>query len=457
MARPSEAARFLSFGASASEDGAYLCRMARRVYTPKSRPNEGANIRLGPSYVVDHVDRPIGSYLLRKTQIGDDGTVIPGMDYCGAIVHQGMPSFGTPGQIAYQNRRGRVGGTSGFYSGAPGGDLGAWGYTPPLSKTYGTSPLIGPASESLLSINFSPSSIDASEDDIFYFSVQADYAIAGLTDITSVAVVTTGTAGFVSLAASEVGAATATLSGNTNLTATFSGFTATMPVSIYPVISNVYVGVFTQNAFYSSSNGKLMMSGVHFGQAFTNGNGSDMQVMGVLGTDLTTIYPARLAAGDNTIITMSSGISTNSIFTTRYLTNPTPVSGVRVLIDLNGAIASSSYLFAGYQRVFGTDRNLFGDIMILTSSHSTFFGSGTLRFWDPNQGEPVDISASLTGTQNANQRMFNLFSASNAYAPSDLTGSVPNNLSYVVEYIPPTGRAVTSSILHPLVTTPNIV
>lgn len=73
--------------------------MARKIYTPPSRPNEGANIRIGPCEVEDHSDRPIGSYLLEKKSL----------DYCGAIVRQGVPSFGTPGQISYGGLRGTGG------------------------------------------------------------------------------------------------------------------------------------------------------------------------------------------------------------------------------------------------------------------------------------------------------------------------------------------------------------
>jgi hypothetical protein len=49
--------------------------VSRRVYSPRSRPNRGANIRIGYALLEDHVDRPIGSDLLRKGSI----------DACGAI------------------------------------------------------------------------------------------------------------------------------------------------------------------------------------------------------------------------------------------------------------------------------------------------------------------------------------------------------------------------------------
>lgn len=45
--------------------------MARKVYTPRSRPNKGANIRIGHCGLEDHRDRPIGSHLLRK-YVGPD-------------------------------------------------------------------------------------------------------------------------------------------------------------------------------------------------------------------------------------------------------------------------------------------------------------------------------------------------------------------------------------------------
>lgn len=49
--------------------------MSRRVYTPPSRPNKGASIRVGSCEVVDHVDKPIGFGLLKKGSV----------DACGAI------------------------------------------------------------------------------------------------------------------------------------------------------------------------------------------------------------------------------------------------------------------------------------------------------------------------------------------------------------------------------------
>jgi hypothetical protein len=47
--------------------------MARRVYTPRSRPNRGAQIRVGYAELEDHRDRPLGSHLLRK-YVGPDST-----------------------------------------------------------------------------------------------------------------------------------------------------------------------------------------------------------------------------------------------------------------------------------------------------------------------------------------------------------------------------------------------
>jgi hypothetical protein len=67
--------------------------MARRVYTPRGRTNKGANIRIGHCETVDHIDRPVGSDLLRRTGL-HDGEEVPGNDYCGAVVRSGVPNFG---------------------------------------------------------------------------------------------------------------------------------------------------------------------------------------------------------------------------------------------------------------------------------------------------------------------------------------------------------------------------
>jgi len=72
--------------------------VSRRVYTPRARPNRGANIRLGICNIEEHHDQPLGRYLLRRF-VGPDtfeangdlalGAVVPtaqrGMDGCGAI------------------------------------------------------------------------------------------------------------------------------------------------------------------------------------------------------------------------------------------------------------------------------------------------------------------------------------------------------------------------------------
>lgn len=70
--------------------------MARRVYTPRSRPNRGANIRIGNCELVDHVDRPIGSANLRKSSV----------DACGAVAAR-RGSYSSPGASARAATYGR--------------------------------------------------------------------------------------------------------------------------------------------------------------------------------------------------------------------------------------------------------------------------------------------------------------------------------------------------------------
>lgn len=70
--------------------------MARRVHTPRSRPNRGAQIRIGPSDVADHLDLPLGAHALRKFSA----------DACGAVGAR-RGSHRSPAESARANVWGR--------------------------------------------------------------------------------------------------------------------------------------------------------------------------------------------------------------------------------------------------------------------------------------------------------------------------------------------------------------